>query len=315
VRGPGRRRPRCAGCTRTGSRHSCPAGSPSPPDHGPAPPNRTRTLTRTRRHRCRCRSTIPPARSAVRKFSRRMLPLLVFMLVVNQMDRTNVGFVQAHLKVDLGIGSAAFGLGGGACSSSATRCSRCPATCCWSGSAARVWLTRHHDHLGSGGGRDRVHHQRGVVLLHAVPARGWPRPASSRVSCTTSPPGCPTPTGAGPARSSWAARRRPTSSPGPISGRAAGAARRRWARRLEVDVPAGGARSPSRWASAPGFLLVSRVRDAKWLTDVEKDALSAAIAEDQLARRGRRQRAGVAGGGCSPTPRCCCCAGSSSPCR
>ena len=36
----------------------------------------------------------PACRAAVRKFFRRMVPLLVFMLVINQMDRTNVGFVQ-----------------------------------------------------------------------------------------------------------------------------------------------------------------------------------------------------------------------------
>lgn len=52
-------------------------------------------------------------RSGVRKFFRRMVPLVVFMLVVNQMDRTNVGFVQSQFKHDLGIGSAAFGLGAG----------------------------------------------------------------------------------------------------------------------------------------------------------------------------------------------------------
>ncbi|KAA5838447.1 MFS transporter [Saccharopolyspora hirsuta] len=41
------------------------------------------------------------------------MPLLVVMLVVNQMDRTNIGFVREHLEADLGIGAAAYGLGAG----------------------------------------------------------------------------------------------------------------------------------------------------------------------------------------------------------
>ncbi|MBN9792644.1 MFS transporter [Pseudonocardia sp. TMWB2A] len=52
-------------------------------------------------------------RSAVAKFFRRAMPLLVVMLVINQMDRTNIGFVQKHLEADLGIGAAAYGLGAG----------------------------------------------------------------------------------------------------------------------------------------------------------------------------------------------------------
>ncbi|BBJ46189.1 hypothetical protein SSPO_089070 [Streptomyces antimycoticus] len=50
---------------------------------------------------------------AVTKFLPRVMPILVLMLVVNQMDRTNVGFVQDDLKADIGIGSAAYGLGAG----------------------------------------------------------------------------------------------------------------------------------------------------------------------------------------------------------
>ncbi|WP_263145194.1 MFS transporter [Pseudomonas sp. RIT-PI-AD] len=52
-------------------------------------------------------------KSAVRKFYRRMVPLTVLMLLINQIDRTNLGFVQDALKADLGIGAAAFGLGAG----------------------------------------------------------------------------------------------------------------------------------------------------------------------------------------------------------
>jgi MFS family permease len=52
-------------------------------------------------------------KSAVRKFYQRMVPLTVLMLLINQIDRTNLGFVQDVLKADLGIGAAAFGLGAG----------------------------------------------------------------------------------------------------------------------------------------------------------------------------------------------------------
>lgn len=55
----------------------------------------------------------PDVLSAVRKFYRRMVPLTVIMLLINQVDRTNLGFVQDALKADLGIGAAAFGLGAG----------------------------------------------------------------------------------------------------------------------------------------------------------------------------------------------------------
>ena len=53
--------------------------------------------------------------SAVGKFLRRMMPILVLMLLVNQMDRTNVGFVQDELRADVGVSATAYGLGAGGC--------------------------------------------------------------------------------------------------------------------------------------------------------------------------------------------------------
>ncbi|MBR8745578.1 MFS transporter, partial [Nocardiopsis sp. MG754419] len=44
---------------------------------------------------------------------RRMLPILVLMLLINQMDRTNVGFVQDELRADVGVSATAYGLGAG----------------------------------------------------------------------------------------------------------------------------------------------------------------------------------------------------------
>ena len=46
---------------------------------------------------------------AVAKVKRRILPLFIVMFIVNYLDRVNVGFIQQHLKTDLGLDSAADG--------------------------------------------------------------------------------------------------------------------------------------------------------------------------------------------------------------
>jgi len=51
--------------------------------------------------------------SAIGKFFRRIIPVLALMLIVNQIDRANIGFVKAELQTDAGISAAAFGLGAG----------------------------------------------------------------------------------------------------------------------------------------------------------------------------------------------------------
>ncbi|WP_369045010.1 MFS transporter [Sinomonas sp. P10A9] len=51
--------------------------------------------------------------SAARKVMTRLLPVLVIAFIINYIDRVNVGFVASHLKTDLGIGAAAYGLGAG----------------------------------------------------------------------------------------------------------------------------------------------------------------------------------------------------------
>ncbi|MFZ9992598.1 MAG: MFS transporter, partial [Opitutales bacterium] len=51
--------------------------------------------------------------AAVAKVKQRVLPLFVLMFIVNYLDRVNVGFIQQHLKTDLGLDSAAYGLGAG----------------------------------------------------------------------------------------------------------------------------------------------------------------------------------------------------------
>lgn len=52
-------------------------------------------------------------RSANRKFFARIIPLLMLMLIINQIDRSNVGFIKHALELDVGISSAAFGFGAG----------------------------------------------------------------------------------------------------------------------------------------------------------------------------------------------------------
>lgn len=51
--------------------------------------------------------------AAVGKFFKRIIPMLVVMLIINQIDRSNIGFVKAELATDAGISAAAFGLGAG----------------------------------------------------------------------------------------------------------------------------------------------------------------------------------------------------------
>jgi sugar phosphate permease len=58
-------------------------------------------------------SSLPDLSAAVARVKSRVLPLFVVMFIVNYLDRVNVGFIQQHLKTDLGLDSAAFGLGAG----------------------------------------------------------------------------------------------------------------------------------------------------------------------------------------------------------
>jgi len=51
--------------------------------------------------------------SCVRKIKRRVLPLFVIMFIANYIDRVNIGFVRPHLASDIGLSAAAYGLGAG----------------------------------------------------------------------------------------------------------------------------------------------------------------------------------------------------------
>jgi MFS family permease len=58
-------------------------------------------------------TALDPLASAVSKVKRHVLPLFLIMFIANYIDRVNIGFVNAHMKTDLGIGAAAYGLGSG----------------------------------------------------------------------------------------------------------------------------------------------------------------------------------------------------------
>jgi len=58
-------------------------------------------------------TALDPLGSAVSKVKRHVLPLFLIMFIANYIDRVNIGFVNTHMKTDLGIGAAAYGLGSG----------------------------------------------------------------------------------------------------------------------------------------------------------------------------------------------------------
>ncbi|MFX1675370.1 MFS transporter [Paraburkholderia sp. A2WS-5] len=51
--------------------------------------------------------------SASAKVKRHVLPLFLIMFIANYIDRVNVGFAGAHMKADIGLSAAAYGLGAG----------------------------------------------------------------------------------------------------------------------------------------------------------------------------------------------------------
>ncbi|WP_267716003.1 MFS transporter [Streptomyces sp. CoH17] len=55
----------------------------------------------------------PAVATASRKIYRRIIVLFALMMMLNQIDRSNIGFVQEDLEAHFGIGAAAYGLGAG----------------------------------------------------------------------------------------------------------------------------------------------------------------------------------------------------------
>ncbi|WP_328603510.1 MFS transporter [Amycolatopsis sp. NBC_00345] len=224
----------------------------------------------------------PAYRRAVRKFFRRMMPLVVFMLVVNQMDRTNIGFIQSHLKTDLGIGAAAYGLGAGLFFVGYALF-EVPSNVLMERFGARVWLTRIMISWGvvvalTAFTTDANMFYLLRFLLGIAEAGFFPGvmyyftkwlPNAERGRATA--------IFLGGSATAYIVT-------GPVSGALlemhglGGIAGWKWMFLLEggFSVLIG---------IIGGFLLVSRVKDAKWLSAEEKTALSAAVERDELARQ------------------------------
>jgi len=79
--------------------------------------------------------------SAIGKFFKRIIPMLAIMLIINQIDRSNIGFIKAELQLDAGISAAAFGLGAGLFFIGYALF-EVPSNLMMKKYGARVWLTR-----------------------------------------------------------------------------------------------------------------------------------------------------------------------------
>ncbi|MEU0582379.1 MFS transporter [Streptomyces sp. NPDC006132] len=226
--------------------------------------------------------SIPEAEQrAVGKFLRRMLPILVLMLLVNQMDRTNVGFVQDELRADVGVSATAYGLGAGLFFIGYALF-EVPSNMWLERFGARIWLTRIMITWGAVIVAMCFIHNVWMFyalrfLLGVAEAGFFPGvllyftqwlPDSSRGRASA--------IFLGGSATAYIVT-------GPITGAllelhgAGGIAGWRWMFALEgaFSILVG---------FIAGFFLVSRIQDAKWLTQEEKDALSEAVARDKEAR-------------------------------
>jgi MFS family permease len=79
--------------------------------------------------------------SATKKFFRRVLPIMLVMLICNQLNRSNIGYAHEHLEADVGIGAAAYGFGAGLFFI-AYAIFELPSNVMMEKFGARVWLTR-----------------------------------------------------------------------------------------------------------------------------------------------------------------------------
>ncbi|MDX3843321.1 MFS transporter [Streptomyces europaeiscabiei] len=225
---------------------------------------------------------IPDAeRRAVSKFLRRMLPILVLMLLINQMDRTNVGFVQDELRADVGVSATAYGLGAGLFFIGYALF-EVPSNMLLERFGARVWLTRIMITWGLVIVAMCFIHNvwmfYGLRFLLGVAEAGFfpgvllyftqwlPDSSRGRASAIF----------LGGSATAYIVT-------GPITGAllelhgVGGFAGWRWMFVLEglFSIVVG---------FVAGFFLVSRIKDATWLTPEEKDALDTAVARDEEAR-------------------------------
>ena len=229
--------------------------------------------------------------TATKKFFRRVLPIMLVMLVCNQLNRSNIGYAQAQLEADVGIGASAYGLGAGLFFI-AYAIFELPSNVMMEKYGAKIWLSRIMISWGlvaflMAFVRDETMFYVLRFLLGAAEAGFFPAvifyfarwvPAGQRGKATA----------IFIAGSSVAA-----ATSGPIAGlllsldTALGLHGWQWLFGFEgmLSVVVG---------AVVFFLLDARVQDAKWLSDNEKSALGTAIAEEDArhasAAEGRLNR-------------------------
>jgi hypothetical protein len=104
--------------------------------------------------------------ATMRKVGLRLIPFLVLCYFIAYVDRMNVGFAALTMNKDLGLSSAAFGVGGGLFFA-AYVLFEVPSNLAMEKVGARLWIAR-IDHLGSGGNRVRVRCRCGIFFGRAV---------------------------------------------------------------------------------------------------------------------------------------------------
>jgi len=217
---------------------------------------------------------------AAAKVKRHVLPLFVVMFIVNYIDRVNIGFVRSHLETDLGIGAAAYGLGAGLFFIGYALF-EVPSNMLLQRYGARVWLTRIMFTWGAAAmamafvqGETSFYVLR--FILGAAEAGFFPGiiyyftqwlPASERGKTMA-------------VFLSGSAIASVIS--GPVSGallHISGLGMHGWQWMFLIEGAASVVLCAFVW-----FWLQSHPRQAKWLSEEERDALVAAIAEEQRAR-------------------------------
>ncbi|MBK0867877.1 MFS transporter [Saccharopolyspora sp. HNM0986] len=83
----------------------------------------------------------PALATAIGKVFRRVVPLFVLMLICNQLNRSNIGYAETYLEVDVGIGATAYGFGAGLFFI-AYALFELPSNVLMERFGAKVWLTR-----------------------------------------------------------------------------------------------------------------------------------------------------------------------------
>jgi ACS family tartrate transporter-like MFS transporter len=80
-------------------------------------------------------------KSTIKKITRRLIPFLILLYMINFLDRTNVGFAAKGMEADLGISAAAYGAGAGIFFLAYFLC-EVPSNVALHKFGARVWISR-----------------------------------------------------------------------------------------------------------------------------------------------------------------------------